>query len=152
MNAIDSVMPLAQKKSLKITTDIKSSNIEINADPIRVQQIFINILSNAIKYTDEGSIIFSLRYDESNEPHLQFSVADTGVGINKEDQARLFKRFEQFDDTSRFKLGAGTGIGLAITAELVYMHEGRIDVQSGVGKGSTFTVCLPCEKQDKHLL
>jgi PAS domain S-box-containing protein len=113
----------------------------IQADPIRLAQVLNNLVSNAVKFTDEGSV--SLRaWHDRQAARLCIAVEDTGVGISESDLARLFERFHQVDGSST-RRAEGTGLGLAISKQLVEMHHGELTVESRVGMGSTFTVCLP---------
>ncbi|MCG8407760.1 MAG: PAS domain S-box protein [Phycisphaerales bacterium] len=132
------VKPLEMK-----LTDVEEP-FSIFADQTKVRQIITNLVSNAIKYTDEGIISVSVctTSDEELGPVARLVVKDTGVGIKPEDQARLFQKFTQVDQSATRKIG-GTGLGLVITAKYVMMHGGRIDVESEFGKGSEFIVLLP---------
>lgn len=147
-DTINSVMStaagLVKDKSVKLKHDIPPNLPTIRADPMRIRQVLINLISNAAKFTDEGSITVSA------EPHisptgyaeLMISVTDTGPGISQEDQAKLFQAFSQVDSSPTRKTG-GTGLGLSICQRLVDMHNGRIGVRSAVGKGSTFYFTIP---------
>jgi len=122
-------------------------------DPLRVSQILMNLISNAIKFTEYGQIIVSAKIYKKSKKNitLKFSVKDTGIGISEDNQTRLFKSFSQIDTSVSRKYG-GTGLGLSISRRLVEMMGGKIWVQSEVGKGSTFffTVKLGYEeKKDK---
>ena len=131
------------------------SGLEITADERKLKQIMYNLLSNAIKFTpDGGSVrinaeaieaISSSSDSEIPNPQsaIEISVTDSGIGINPEDQARVFQEFEQLDSHYDRKY-EGTGLGLALTRKLVKLHGGRIWVESeGEGKGSTFTFSIP---------
>jgi PAS domain S-box-containing protein len=109
-------------------------------DALRFQQILLNLLSNAIKFTESGSIRVSLRRLPSE---LECAVEDSGIGIDTETLARLFRPFEQADSSTTRRFG-GTGLGLAISARLIELMGGRITVDSQPGQGSRFTVYLPC--------
>lgn len=113
----------------------------IENDPIRVRQILINLVGNAIKFTHEGSICLRLSYDAELR-HIQFEVIDTGIGITTELQAKLFRPFEQGDSSIVRRYG-GSGLGLAISQRLAQVLGGHITVQSEVGKGSCFTLSVP---------
>ena len=110
-------------------------------DPTRITQILLNILSNAIKFTEKGSVTLTAGYDNTDK-QLVFRVVDTGIGITPEQQRRLFHRFEQADSSTTRKFG-GSGLGLSITYSLVSMMQGKIRVDSQIGVGTTFTVTLP---------
>ena len=108
-------------------------------DPGRIRQILTNLVGNAIKFTEEGTVTVSASIIEKSETHQRFrlSVTDTGVGISKENQQKLFKTFSQVDDSFTRK-HEGTGLGLAISKELTHLMEGKIGVDSEIGTGSTF--------------
>ena len=114
-------------------------DVSIKVDELRIKQVFLNLISNAIKFTSSGYINVNIIHDHN----LMISIEDSGVGIRKEDLSRVFKRFEQFDEDSRFNVGYGTGLGLAISQEIVRMHGGSIRLVSEYTKGSCFTVVLP---------
>ena len=109
-------------------------------DPTRLSQILLNLLSNAVKFTDQGSITVTMHYEQGD---LWLAVSDTGIGMNEEQQARLYQAFEQADTSTTRKYG-GTGLGLSITDRLVGLMNGEIRVASAVGEGTTFTVRVPC--------
>lgn len=136
--------PIAEQKSLAVNLQPSDQDIYITADPIRIKQVLINIVSNAIKYTNKGQI--DIRYFQDldcEKDQIVIEIEDTGIGIRNEDQIRLFKRFEQFDENSRFQVGFGTGIGLSLALEFVRLHGGILNVQSTFGKGSIFRIYLP---------
>jgi signal transduction histidine kinase/ActR/RegA family two-component response regulator len=118
---------------------------EVVGDPLRIRQIFANLISNAVKFTENGSIRITLdaAREENDEVLIRFVVADTGVGIPKEKVPLIFEKFTQVDGSVSRKFG-GTGLGLAITRKLVELHSGEIRVESALDKGSTFTVDLHC--------
>jgi CheY-like chemotaxis protein len=108
-------------------------------DPLRLGQVLVNLVGNAVKFTAHGSIVVSVRRESAagNEVLLRFEVADTGIGIAPEDRERLFAAFEQMDNSMARKYG-GTGLGLAISRRLVHMMGGEIDVDSTPGEGARF--------------
>ena len=115
----------------------------INGDEIRIRQVLLNILSNAVKYTEKGSITFKTTFEKTNgEFFLLFSVEDTGRGLREEDLNELFDDFTQFDLMDNRNI-EGTGLGLAITKNLVDAMDGTINASSTFGKGSIFTVRIP---------
>lgn len=111
-------------------------------DPVRVKQIILNLLTNAVKYTKEGEVIFRVSSIHNNEVcRLIISVEDTGIGIKKENIDKLFDKFQRLDLEKNITI-EGTGLGMAITKKLIDLMNGRIMVQSVYGKGSKFTVAL----------
>jgi len=118
---------------------------EVAGDPLRVRQIFANLLSNGIKFTAKGHVRVTLDAEPpiAGEMVVRFAVEDTGIGIPPEKLPLIFEKFTQVDGSVSRRFG-GTGLGLAITHKLVEMHSGEIGVQSEPGKGSTFTVKLRC--------
>jgi len=110
-------------------------------DPVRVKQILLNLVSNAIKFTAQGEVTIEV----SSSPNLSFKVTDTGIGMTEQQLASVFKRFEQAEHSTTRKYG-GTGLGLAITKTLVQLMGGNVQVSSTLGKGSTFWVELPLPK------
>jgi len=114
----------------------------IRADAYLLEQLLINLVDNAVKYTDKGGVTIGLRPDAGT---LVIEVEDTGVGIPEADRDRIFERFYRVDK-SRSRILGGTGLGLAIVKHIVQLHGGTIDVRSEEGKGSTFIVRLPLER------
>ncbi|TLX78322.1 PAS domain S-box protein [Labilibacter sediminis] len=141
---------LIKSKNKKITLKIDKLNpleeFIIDCDPFRLEQILLNLISNAIKFTQQGTV--NLSYDLSEDYDLIFNVIDTGEGIAKEDQLIIFERFRQAEKSSK-KLLSGTGLGLSITQSLVQLLDGNISVKSEINKGSEFTVKLP---HQEHLI
>jgi PAS domain S-box-containing protein len=135
-----SVRPAAETKRLRIDTSWRVDDINVLADPTRLQQILWNLLSNAVKFTPEGGTI-SMSASRANE-HVRIDVADSGIGIDKSFLPHVFDRFRQAESGMRRNFG-GLGLGLAIVRDLVSLHGGEVDVRSeGVGFGSTFSVTL----------
>ncbi len=117
----------------------------VYGDTNRIQQVLLNFLSNAVKFTEKGKILVSLKAETNkNEATLEYSVEDTGIGISEEDQAKLFQMFTQIEQTMTRKHG-GTGLGLAISKEIIELMNGKIWFKSIPGKGSkfAFSVSLP---------
>jgi len=146
-DVITIVKQLAGKKDVALRADVEPGLPLLTADPAKFKQILYNLLSNAIKFTPpEGSV--TVKADEGTDrqiegPVLRLTVTDTGIGLKKEDRERIFGAFEQVD-SSYARQQQGTGLGLALTRQLVELHGGRIWVESGgEGQGSTFTVLLP---------
>ena len=111
-------------------------------DPVRLRQILVNLISNAVKFTENGRIQVSARRDEANRDYVLFEITDTGIGIPADQQSRLFDYFHQGDQTSRRRYG-GTGLGLAICRQLAEIMGGEIGFQSSEAGGSCFWVRLP---------
>ena len=137
----------AQQKGLNLILEIDENLPRaVLLDEIRMRQVLINLLGNAVKFTHQGSVALKVEGYFSEEgqitPGLRFKVIDTGIGIAVQDQGRIFEAFEQ-QSGQRTRQYGGTGLGLAITRRLVTMMEGKITVESAPGKGSTFIVTLP---------
>ena len=144
-NLINMIKSRADKKNLELKVHV-NENIpnELFGDSARIRQVVVNFLTNAVKYTQVGSVEFNVEYrvQDNDMIELIFSVKDTGIGIREEDKQKLFRDFERFDSKKNKNI-EGTGLGLAITAKLVKMMNGEIEVESAYGEGSTFTVILP---------
>ena len=141
-NVLTIMRPAAESKNLELTSETPPVKT-LHADSQRLSQILLNLITNAIKFTDKGSVNITFNQASSQKlDYLCICVNDTGGGISLEDQQRLFRRYEQLGDT--FQGGQmGTGLGLALVQELVELHDGKISVESKIGRGSTFKVCLP---------
>lgn len=134
---------LAQNKMIFFEFEQNGKPTEVYFDADKMEKIITNLLSNAFKFTPEqGRIKLQVSY---NEHHLTLQVVDFGIGIAAERLPRIFDRFYQIDGSNR-RHYEGTGIGLALVKELVDVLKGRIEVQSKLGKGTTFTVTVPCDK------
>jgi signal transduction histidine kinase/CheY-like chemotaxis protein len=136
--SVAGLRPLADRKGQRVETAIEPS-IVFTADPGRLRQILYNLLSNAIKYTPTGGSIRVSGWRLGTE--VRISVQDSGVGIAADDRVRVFEEFRQVGDAAQRH--SGTGLGLALTRRLVEAHGGRIELESDLGVGSTFTVILP---------
>ena len=128
-----------EEKGLVYRVEIQGDN-NIKIDELRVRQVFLNLISNAIKFTSHGYIAVNISHADNN---LMIAIEDSGIGIRQEDLSRVFKRFEQVHENGRINVGHGTGLGLAISQELVRMHGGSLSLVSEYKKGSCFTVSLP---------
>lgn len=137
----------AVKKNLQVVVSIDESlPSTLVGDDMRIRQIITNLITNAVKYTKEGSVAFTVygAWTDYEKFVLKIAVQDTGIGIRKEDQERLFQRFTRFD-LQKNSTVEGCGLGLAITKRLVDLMHGEIYVDSEYGKGSTFSVAIPQE-------
>ena len=130
--------PAFAERDLELT--VEAGGAVVAGDPARVRQVLDNLLSNALRYTDSGGNVTVRSYVDGD--HGVIEVADTGIGLSAEELPHVFDRFWR-SDKSRARSRGGAGIGLAIVRELVRAHDGRIDVSSHPGEGSTFTVRLP---------
>jgi len=140
-----------EKKKLMLYLDIdKNLPSSLLGDEKRLKQIFLNILDNAVKYTEEGSVTLTVHGERcsGNEVMLKVMVADTGIGIRKEDVGHIYDYFNRADESAHRRIG-GSGLGLAITKHLVDLIDGEITVDSIYTKGSTFTVRFKQEIVDK---
>jgi signal transduction histidine kinase/CheY-like chemotaxis protein len=144
-SAMSTAIGLVKDKPIKLEEKILENMPILMADQVRVRQVLINFLSNAAKFTEEGTITVETHLTENSDhiPEVMVTVTDSGPGIAEEDQNKLFQPFSQVDDSPTRKSG-GTGLGLSICRSLIEMHKGRIGLlHSEVGKGSTFFFTLP---------
>jgi len=144
--ALTVIDAMAQEKGIDIRTAIDPQLGKVTLDRAKFKQVLYNLLSNAVKFTDDGGEV-RIRAARSGPDRFQVQVADTGIGIRREDFSRLFAAFEQLESGAdrRFQ---GTGLGLALTKRIVELQRGTIAVDSEVGKGSTFTVELPLAAEE----
>ncbi|MDP2336987.1 MAG: ATP-binding protein [Bacteroidota bacterium] len=138
----------AQKKGLElIFNNNTDKNLVLQGDPIRLKQILINLITNAIKFTNQGQITLIVSGEETSEQNylLHIEVSDTGIGISKEDLHLIFDEFVQLN-TDLTQKQRGAGLGLSIVKKLVLLQNGKIDVDSSFGKGTRFTLQIPYQK------
>ena len=135
---------LAETKKLSLKTNVAKSLPIGFGDEQRLTQVLLNLVGNAIKFTDTGEVRISAA---AANGHFTVSVMDTGPGIAEEHRVRIFEQFHQID-SSNTKAKGGTGLGLAIAKQIVEMHCGRIWVESMLGKGSIFRMELPVRAQN----
>lgn len=134
----------ADEKGLGLTADLDGPIPDtIESDPVRIRQILINLVSNAIKFTERGSVRIVLRqaHNDQNLPCLHFDVIDTGIGLTAQQQKEIFNRFGQADNQGRSS-GLGTGLGLVISKQFAQLLGGDIELDSEPGKGSTFRLTI----------
>lgn len=137
---VKSLGPQAYGKGLELACHIPQTvPDDLVGDPVRLRQVFTNLITNAIKFTERGEVVVraAMAAYTADEVCLQFSVSDTGIGISPQDQGRIFAPFTQVDSSTTRMFG-GTGLGLAIVSELVSMMGGRLWLESELGRGSTF--------------
>jgi signal transduction histidine kinase/DNA-binding response OmpR family regulator len=137
--AADMIWGIAAQKGLELAVDLPESLPPISLDRLRIRQVLLNLLSNAVRFTDQGRIAISAKVAAGE---VQVTVADTGPGIASEDLGRLFEEFRQLD-SSLSRRYEGTGLGLALSRRFVELHGGRMWAESEVGRGSRFHFTLP---------
>ncbi len=140
------VQPLIGKKGNTLYVDCAAAIGDMQADSTKVRQMLLNLLSNASKFTEKGSVTLAAVRDEDGQ-HILFKVSDTGIGMTPDQTKKLFKAFSQADASTASKFG-GTGLGLAISRQFARMMGGDISVESTPGVGTTFTVRMPLQVQD----
>jgi len=151
--AVDLVAEKAHAKGVDVTVLFERDVPDhVVGDPGRLRQIILNLVGNAIKFTEQGDVTITVRRvnDEGRRTHLLVEVKDTGIGMSHEDRARLFQPFVQADGSTSRRFG-GTGLGLAISRALVELMGGQIEVLSEAGGGSTFSFTIAVERSDPDL-
>jgi signal transduction histidine kinase/ActR/RegA family two-component response regulator len=151
---MSTTVALVKDKPVKLVQDVAPSLPKVRADSMRVRQVLLNLLSNASKFTDTGTITLRARtveavgpYSGRLEPFVEIAIVDTGAGIAPQDMVKLFEPFSQVDASATRKVG-GTGLGLSICRQLVELHNGRIWAESEFGKGSSFIFILPVSQPE----
>jgi signal transduction histidine kinase len=139
---IGTARQLAEQNKNRLVVEAQENIGTLTVDPMRLRQILLNLLSNACKFTNEGEVKLLARRVVDGRDWIELAVADSGIGMTVQQQAKLFEEFGQADAATAQKFG-GTGLGLAITRKLARMMSGDITVASEPGKGSVFTVRLP---------
>lgn len=133
---------VALQKGIRLDIDTSKAPLVIKTDKMRLEQILKNLISNAIKFTEKGTVTLTVKKDPANKKQVLFSVSDTGIGIPKDKQKSVFEAFQQADGSTKRKYG-GTGLGLSISRQLARLLNGDITLESEPGKGSNFTLVLP---------
>lgn len=151
-DAVTTVRPAADAKKLKLTVDLDARERTVRGDAARLQQVFWNVLQNAVKFTPGGGAIFIQTRNLESSGRLLIEIGDTGIGLTPEEMERAFETFTQGEHaTNRSTVFGGLGLGLAITRELLQMHSGRISVSSaGRNRGAIFTIELPVESKTEQ--
>jgi len=165
LDVASEIESLVSEKGLSLSLVMGAALPRIRTDPTHLRQILVNLLGNAVKYTNEGGIVIRTRLVDSlpdsgpapqanrgsypATPWIGIQVIDTGIGIDPADQSRIFEEFEQIDAGPRGNSAArGTGLGLAISRRLAALIGGMVELESELGKGSTFTLWLPVDPAD----
>ena len=140
--AVDTLRPAAARKGIGLTADTPRYALEMQLDPARLRQVLLNLLGNAVKFTDKGGVrVRALRHEHPDE--IRIVIEDSGIGIAREDQSRLFVKFSQVDGSYK-RRHQGSGLGLVITKSLVQRMGGKIAMDSeGAGKGTRVTLTFP---------
>jgi two-component system phosphate regulon sensor histidine kinase PhoR len=132
------MMPMAKEKNIELIYRHARENLELFGDKHRLKQVFTNLLTNAVKYTEQGNVEVIV---EEEQKHGKIIIRDTGIGIQQEDLTRIFERFYRVDKARSRSVG-GTGLGLAIVKHIVEAHNSKIEVKSELGVGSEFSFRL----------
>jgi len=143
----------AHAKGLELVTDVENHLPQIlMGDPLRLQQIIVNLVNNAVKFTEQGTVCIKVTLNEEseNDVSIQFSVIDTGIGMSKEQQSKMFQSFSQADESVTRKYG-GTGLGLSISKQLCELMDGEIWLESEVSVGSTFNFLVKLDKTQQDI-
>jgi len=150
-HVVEMVQDEAREKGVRFSLDLKAAKSQLHGDPTRLQQVYWNILRNAVKFSPAGSCVTIRSYNipcPDSVDALCIQIEDTGMGFDEAMKERIFDPFEQ-GATNRDSRAPGLGLGLAITRAIVTLHGGRVEAHSdGPGKGATFTICLPGATQE----
>ncbi|MGD9677558.1 MAG: two-component system histidine kinase PnpS [Vulcanibacillus sp.] len=138
-SSITTMMPQIEKRNLEVIKELSTVFSEVDED--RIRQVILNLISNAVAYTPEKGLIY-IRLEDLDNEKVKIEIEDTGIGIPKKSISRIFERFYRVDK-ARSRESGGTGLGLAIVKHIIESHYGIIEIDSKVGKGTTFTIILP---------
>ena len=142
-DVVKTIEPMAAKNGNRVAVHCNAAIGTLYADQMRLRQALLNLMSNANKFTERGTITVDARQGQENgRDWITISIADTGIGMTPEQMGKLFQEFSQADASTTRKYG-GTGLGLAISKKFCEMMGGDIAVESELGRGSTFTIRLP---------
>lgn len=144
-NVCEMLQPLAREKNLQMIVDWKNAPEQVTTDALQLQQIVTNLISNAIRYTESGTIIIMCQVLKNER--WAIAVSDTGIGITPEDQTQIFEPYFRVSSSNKSYVPGSTGLGLAIVSRSVKLLQGEINLISEVGVGSTFTVIFPLQLQ-----
>ena len=144
----ETMLPMAKEKEIALEEHVAADLPAVSADRAKLRRVLVNLLSNAVKFTPKGGRI-DVNAERDGDRAVRVSVTDTGVGIPPEDLARLFDKFEQARSRAT-RSEKGTGLGLYITRQLVQLHGGQINVESEVGRGSTFSFTIPTAQESRE--
>ena len=141
--------PLVEKNKNEFIIKCKTKELKLKNDQTKLRQILFNMLSNAAKFTKEGTVTLQINPEKKN--NLKFEVLDTGIGMNEKQLDKVFEEFTQAKSSISKDYG-GTGLGLPISKKMTEMMGGRMDVESKEGKGTTFSIIIPIKVEDLSLI
>lgn len=142
------MQPLADKKNIALSAENLPKTM-IQADEQKLRQLVLILVDNAVKYTPDGGKV-TVSFKDAPKGQIVFKVSDTGIGISKDDQSKIFDRFYRVDKARSREMG-GNGLGLAIAQEIVNLHQGKISIESELGKGTTFIVTLKAKLKNRPM-
>ncbi len=151
-SVMEEMQSLAAERGLEFRQVVEERAAHLETDEMKLRQILLNLLSNALKFTPQGEITITASYvaaSENESDKIEISVKDTGIGIPQEIQERIFDAFYQADNSNTRKYG-GTGLGLSIVRQFTELLGGKLEMQSSMGAGSTFTIILPVHPRSQH--
>ena len=150
--AVAMMAPLFEEKKLSVPLSLEDSLPDLLLDRDRMNQVIYNLLGNAVRYVPKGRALFisAVTQMDGKNAYLLTEIRDTGDGVPPDKLLHLFQYFYR-GETSRYRQSGGSGIGLAVTEEIVSMHGGTLDIASEVGKGTTVTVTMPSAKSEEAL-
>jgi protein-histidine pros-kinase len=144
-SVVESLRPEADAKGLAVRTELPDEPVPLRTDPLRAREILTNLVANAVKFTEAGSVTVAVSREGDR---VAFAVSDTGPGISPEDARRIFLEFVQGSGPEDRRAIPGTGLGLTISKRLAEALGGTLELASEIGRGSTFTLTLPAQPLD----